>query len=132
MLGTGRRTARRFAIAAAAGALGLAGCGGGSGGSTASGDAGAAAVSARSIPAGVTITHTETGAARSPGEGMTPLRTAAAAKAECASLHAGYIAKIYGGISDDFDSVAYWFARHRAAPGDTAIVRRGCRSGLHV
>jgi hypothetical protein len=131
--GTGSRTALLLALTASTVALALGGCGGGGdGGSGTTNDAGAAARAARHIPPGVTITHTETGPARAAGQGMPPLRTAAAARAECASLHAGYIAKIYGGISDDDDSIAYWFAKRRAAPGDRAVVRRGCRAGLHV
>jgi hypothetical protein len=120
------RTALLVALAASTLALGA--CGGGG----RDDDAGAAAVKARGIPPGITITRTETGPARPAGAGMPPLRTAASAKRECAMFHAGYLAKVYGGISNDMGSVAYWFAQRRAAPGARAVVRRGCRAGLHV
>lgn len=125
-----------LALTAVTLAVALGACGGGDGDGDGDGSAavraGAAAVAARQIPPGMTISRTETGPARAAGAGMPPLRTASAAKAECASLHADYITKVYGGVSNDYDSVAYWFAKRRAAPGDLAVVRRGCRAGLHA
>jgi len=86
----------------------------------------------RAVPPGETIRITEPGAPRRPGEGMTPLKTFAEAKQECDWFHAGYLAKVYGGVSDDWASIAQHFATHRAAPGYVKVVRRGCRAGMHV
>jgi hypothetical protein len=86
----------------------------------------------RAVAPGETIMLTEPGAPRMAGEGMTPLKRFAEAKQECGWFHGGYLAKIYGGVSNDWDSVAQHFATHRAAPGYVAVVRRGCRAGLHL
>ena len=108
----------------------LAGCGG-CGGGDATPTSTLSAHPPRAVPPGVTITRTEPGTARRPGEGMPPLRTFAAAKQECGWFHAGYLAKVYGGVSDDWASISRHFATHRAAPGLVAVIRRGCRAGLH-
>jgi hypothetical protein len=121
----------RLALLALLAALLLsAGCGGDSGGAVSTSTL--AAHPPRAVPPGVTITHTETGTAREAGEGMPPLRTFAAAKQECGWFHAAYLAKVYGGVSTDWQSISEHFATHRAAPGYVGVIRRGCRAGMHV
>lgn len=84
----------------------------------------------RAVAPGTTIHIREDGPPRRAGEGMTPLRTADAAREECAAAPAVYIAWTYGVASRDLDAIAGAVARQRAAPGRLAEVRAGCRSGL--
>lgn len=118
-----------LAVAGVLAAAGLNACGGSS--PSAAEKAGAAAVAARQIPQGITITHTETGPATPVGAGMPRLHTAAAAHAECGTRPPAWLSVSYGGRSTDLDSVAWFFAKRRAAPGALAVVERGCRSALH-
>jgi hypothetical protein len=130
-------------LAAAATALiavcALSACGGSHGpAQSAAQKAGDAAVAARQIPQGVEITHTETGEAVPTGSEMPRLKSYAAAKQECGYWHAWYVGRTYGpGLNPNLtprylDAVARQFAIHRAAPGDLADVRQGCRAGLHA
>jgi hypothetical protein len=85
----------------------------------------------RAVAPGTTIELREDGPPRQAGEGMAPLRTAGAARQECAAAPAVYIAWTYGVASRDLDVIARAVAQRRAAPGHAAAVRAGCRRGLH-
>jgi hypothetical protein len=85
----------------------------------------------RAVAPGTTIEIHEDGRARQAGDGMPPLRTANAARRECAAAPAVYVAWTYGVASRDLDVIARAVAQRRAAPGTTGAVRAGCRRGLH-
>jgi len=85
----------------------------------------------RAVAPGTTITIEQDGPGYRPGQGMAPLRTAAAAREECAAAPSVYVAWTYGVASRDLDVIAREVARARAAPGAVDAVRAGCRQGLH-
>jgi hypothetical protein len=84
----------------------------------------------RAVAPGTTIQIIQDGPPRRAGDGMAKLRTAGAAREECAAAPAVYIAWTYGVASRDLDEIARVVARRRAAPGRVAEVQAGCRAGL--
>jgi len=121
----GRWTAAVMTIAVAA--L-VAGCGGGDKGGTPT-----TALNPhppRAVVPGHVIRITQDGPARQAGDGMPKLRTARAARVECAAAPSVYVAWTYGVISRDLDEIARVVAQRRAAPGARSVVKAGCRSGL--
>jgi hypothetical protein len=121
----------RGALAAGLVAAGvLAGCGGGTGGPAAQPTMTLDPHPPRAVAPGTTIEIIEQGRPRVAGDGMPPLRTASAAREECAAAPAVYLAWTYGVASRDLDRIARVVAQRRAAPGRVAEVRAGCRAGL--
>jgi hypothetical protein len=108
----------------------LTGCGGGAGGPAPQPTMTLDPHPPRAVAPGTTIRIVERGPSRSAGDGMPPLRTASAAREECAAAPAVYVAWTYGVASRDLDTIARVVAQHRAAPGRLPEVRAGCRAGL--